>query len=152
MADFFISYPKARRALTERVARDLEAAGLSVWWDTRIRLGEGFRNQIDDQLNACKAAIVIWTPESIKSDWVIAEADDARQQRKLINTHVTDLSPSQIPKPFNQMHSVELTRHDIIVDAVRRHVSPEQPQTPEPSAAALHARRDRKRLRVPSRR
>src|SRR5262249_21728371 len=49
MADVFISYPKARRALTERVARDLEAAGLSVWWDTRIQLGEGFRNQIDDQ-------------------------------------------------------------------------------------------------------
>src|SRR5262249_48997655 len=68
MADVFISYPKARRALTERVARDLEAAGLSVWWDTRIQLGEGFRNQIDDQLDACKAAIVIWTPESIKSD------------------------------------------------------------------------------------
>jgi ABC-type amino acid transport substrate-binding protein len=123
MADVFISYPKTRRALTERVARDLEAAGLSVWWDTRIRLGEGFRNQIDDELDACKAALVIWTPESIKSDWVIAEADHAWQQKKLVNTHLPDIKPHQIPKPFNQLQSLEIASLPIIIEAIKQRIA-----------------------------
>jgi len=75
------------------LAKDLEAAGLSVWWDTSLRPGENFRNEIDEQLDNCKAAVIVWTLESIKSDWVIAEADHAWQLKKLVNTHVPELKP-----------------------------------------------------------
>jgi ABC-type amino acid transport substrate-binding protein len=119
MADVFISYAKSRHDLTESLAKDLEAAGLSVWWDTSLQAGANFRSEIDDQLNDCKAAIIVWTPESIKSEWVIAEADHAWQQRKLINTHVPEVRPHQIPKPFNQLHSVEITNRAQIISVVK---------------------------------
>jgi polar amino acid transport system substrate-binding protein len=123
MADVFISYAKAQRALTESLAKDLEAAGLSTWWDTGLRPGENFRNKIDDQLNACKAAVIIWTPEAVKSDWVISEADHAWQQKKLVNTHVPEIKPYQIPKPFNQSHSAEVANRAVIIDAIRARIA-----------------------------
>jgi ABC-type amino acid transport substrate-binding protein len=123
MADVFISYARAQRALTESLAKDLEAAGLSTWWDTGLRPGENFRNKIDDQLNACKAAVIIWTPEAVKSDWVISEADHAWQQKKLVNTHVPEIKPYQIPKPFNQSHSAEVANRAVIIDAIRTRIA-----------------------------
>jgi ABC-type amino acid transport substrate-binding protein len=121
--DVFISYAKKRHRLTAGLANDLKAAGFSCWWDTRMLAGESFNAVIDQQLEACRAAIIIWTPESIKSDWVLAEASHALQLKKLINVHVPALKPTQIPKPYNQRHSVKLSDRDAIIAAVSQYVS-----------------------------
>jgi hypothetical protein len=44
MADIFISYSKESRSETERLARELQAKGFTVWWDTRLVAGESFRD------------------------------------------------------------------------------------------------------------
>jgi TIR domain len=106
MADVFISYAKAQRRLAEGLAREMSAASFSVWWDTNLLPNQVFRSEIDKQLDCCKATIVIWTPDSIASEWVLAEADHAHRQGKLINTHSPELAPDRIPKPFGQVHSV----------------------------------------------
>ena len=84
MADVFISYSKPHAAITRKLADELEAKGLSVWWDTDLLAGESFRDRIVEELKACKAAIVIWTPQSVKSAYVISEAERARLANKLI--------------------------------------------------------------------
>lgn len=119
--DIFISYDRKSSAEeTEKLARDLEAAGFSTWWDTQnIRAGDDFYEAIDQHLDLCKAAIIIWTPESARSKWVRAEADHALRLDKLINTHVPGLNPAAIPKPFNQIHSVELGDRQAIIQAVK---------------------------------
>ncbi len=153
MADVFISYSKSQHELARGLARRLEEDGVSVWWDAGLRPGENFRNEIDEQLNACKAAVIIWSPDSMRSDWVIAEADHAWHQRKLVNTHVADVKAYQIPKPFNQAHSVEISSHDAIVDAVRRLLGPPERQAEiELKAARSYTRQADGRLSAPSRR
>src|ERR1700680_734862 len=119
MADVIISYVKTQRDLTRALALKIELAGFSVWWDTDLLPYQKFQKEIDRQLDACKAAIIVWTPESVDSDWVRAEADHARRQRKLINSHDPELSPEFIPKPFNQTHSVRVTDSAAIIAAVR---------------------------------
>jgi TIR domain len=104
MADIFISYSKPDRALTEGLAKDLEARGHSVWWDTSLLSGETFREVILRELDAAKAAIVIWPPASVTSDWVISEATRARTQRKLITVRAAKLAPAHIPPPFDVLH------------------------------------------------
>jgi predicted nucleotide-binding protein len=84
MADVFISYSKSYVQITRDLAADLEAKGLTVWWDTDLLAGESFRQRIIQELQACKAAIVIWTPQSVISDYVISEAERARKAGKLI--------------------------------------------------------------------
>jgi TIR domain-containing protein len=120
MADVFISYSRARRALTQALALHLEAEGFSVWWDTDLLPVDNFRAEIDRQLDAAKAIVIIWTPESVKSEWVCAEAERARERRKLVNCHAPGLVPRRIPMPFNQTHSASLDDRPAIVAAVRK--------------------------------
>jgi hypothetical protein len=120
MADVFISYSKSRRALTQSLARHLEAEGFSVWWDTDLLPADNFRAEIDRQLEMAAAIVIVWTPESVKSEWVCAEADRAHEQRKLINSHAPGVTPRRIPIPFNQTHSVPVDNRASIVAAIRR--------------------------------
>jgi hypothetical protein len=82
MADVFISYAQSRRDLAEALAKDLEAEGLTVWWDIGLVPHQHFRKEIDAQLDAAGAVVILWTPESIGSLWVPSEADHALRQSK----------------------------------------------------------------------
>jgi adenylate cyclase len=52
------------------------------------------------QLAAARAVITIWTPNSIKSDWVRAEAGAAKAAGKLIPVKTHDLAYADIPLPL----------------------------------------------------
>jgi hypothetical protein len=51
------------------------------------------------------AAVVVWSADASKSEWVRAEADAARTHRKLIQTALTEMIP---PLPFNQIQCANL--------------------------------------------
>src|SRR5438105_4175549 len=108
MADVFLSYSREHPELTQSLAGDLEAHGFSLWWDTEILPDTRYRAKIDEQLNAARAVVIIWTPSSVRSDWVCAEAEHAYKQGKLVNTHIETFDPVDIPKPFNQINSVDV--------------------------------------------
>ena len=105
MADVFISYSKPYIGLTRDLAKDLEGKGLTVWWDTELLAGESFRQRIIQELHDCNAAIVIWTPQSLTSDYVISEAERARKAGKLIQVRTADVEPSELPPPFDTGHA-----------------------------------------------
>src|SRR5262245_62971413 len=73
MADIFVSYAKTDRALASKLVAMLEAEGWSVWWDTSLGAADLYRDEIMKQLAAARAVIAIWTPNSIRSDWVRAD-------------------------------------------------------------------------------
>lgn len=104
MTDVFISYSKTDRALVEALAAELQSSGYVVWWDTSLLTGDDFRSSIDAQLEAARAVIVVWTPNSVGSKWVISEAEHADRQGKLIPLRTGDVDVGQIPKPFNTRH------------------------------------------------
>jgi TIR domain-containing protein len=84
MADIFISYSKIDHALASNLSAFLQAEGWSVWWDKSLAAADLYRDEIIKQLVAARAVITIWTPNSIKSDWVRAEAGAAKKDGKLI--------------------------------------------------------------------
>src|SRR5262249_48341788 len=129
--------------LTEELARDLEADGFSVWWDTSLLPADDFRDEIDRRLDQAKAVVIIWTQESVHSKWVRAEADHADRDGKLVNTHTSDLNPRQIPKPFNQTNSAELSNRAAIIAAVEK-LGARRSSHPEPGS--LYAETIRSRL------
>lgn len=104
MADVFISYSRTHRALTEALAKDLESKGLDVWWDTDLLAGEDYRERIMSELKGCRAAIVIWTPESVRSAYVLSEAERARRDGKLVQVRTADVDPDDLPPPFDTSH------------------------------------------------
>lgn len=60
MADVFISYKSERRAAAEHLAEILSDYGYSVWWDYGLISGRDFGAQIEKELRAAKAVIVLW--------------------------------------------------------------------------------------------
>jgi hypothetical protein len=119
MADVFISYAKDERALTETLVAALEEAGYTVWWDKHLHAGKRFSKAISAEIDDCAAAVIIWTPTSIDSEWVESEADHARRSGKLINTFGNGLKPTQIPKPFDRFHAVPADDHAEIIRAIK---------------------------------
>jgi hypothetical protein len=74
LTDIFISYSKDDRTKARLLAAFLEAEGYSVWWDTSLLSGDNFRKVIMEELAKARAAIVIWTENSVISDCSSSEA------------------------------------------------------------------------------
>ena len=106
MADVFISYKREERASAKALAEALEAHGFSVWWDVDLLPGEQYRTVILQILDKCRAAIVLWSPESASSHWVLDEASRALARNKLLPIIITPLP--DMPLGFGQLHSHKL--------------------------------------------
>jgi formylglycine-generating enzyme required for sulfatase activity len=113
--EVFISYSKKQPEPTQILAGYLESLGYEVWWDTDLIAGQDFEREIGRRLDEARAVIVIWTRESVTSDWVRSEAEHGRRLRKLIPLRVKDLEPSGIPKPFGtlQTDTIEYARGEL---------------------------------------
>jgi adenylate cyclase len=62
----------------------IKAKGWSVWWDPSIAAGQEFDDQIEAELLAASAVLVVWTPASVVSRWVRGEARDAAERDILV--------------------------------------------------------------------
>ena len=118
MADIFISYSKKDHEEARLLAAYLEAEGFSVWWDTSLKSGEQFRKVIMTELGRARAAVVIWTENSIESDWVQSEAGRAHADRKLIPVKAKSLQYKDIPPPFDNMHIENVSQRENILGAI----------------------------------
>jgi hypothetical protein len=134
--DVFISYASGDRDKAEDLARELEAEGYRVWWDTKLLGGQQYRKAIVSQLEAAHAAIVIWTASSVESDWVYDEANRARAAGKLIPVRAAELDPKAIQPPFGALHTILVgDRSGLRAALARQGVTPAStgPASPAPA-------------------
>jgi adenylate cyclase len=83
ISDVFISYARLDEAVARRFAEAFKAEGFDVWWDAALRQGEAFDEAIETALRAAKAVVVLWSPRSVTSRWVRAEATLADRNKTL---------------------------------------------------------------------
>lgn len=140
MADIFISYAKADREIALILSTFFEAEGWTVWWDKSLSAGDTYRDEIMKQLAAARAVITIWTEHSVRSDWVRAEAGRAKADGKLIPVKGPDATYADIPLPFGEMHTENITDLNLIRAAVVAQLA--KPAI-APSALSLATRRAR---------
>ena len=101
----FLSYSHADQDRVRLLANALEQAGVSVWWDTLIEGGAVFAKSVEVALERCDAVIVAWSKVSVSSDWVLDEAAQGRDMRKLVPVSLDGTMP---PLGFRQYLSVDL--------------------------------------------
>jgi hypothetical protein len=118
MADIFISYSKKDRPLVEQLGGLLGELGFTVWWDAELIPAEEFREEIRRQIQAARAAIVIWSENSARSAFVIDEADVAREAGKLISTLADGLAPGRVPLGFRNTHMTSLSDGNALMRAL----------------------------------
>lgn len=101
----FISYARSTESTAQLIAESLRALGYEVWRDDELPVHRTYAEVIEERLRAAKAVVVIWSADAVKSQWVRAEADLARQQGTLVQLRLDEALP---PLPFNQVHCVDL--------------------------------------------
>lgn len=82
MSHVFISYSKKNRVYARQLAAHLLSLGFDIWIDDRIDYGESWERVIFRAIDSCAAFLVIMTPESYDSDWVLRECQYAEKRRK----------------------------------------------------------------------
>src|SRR5580704_13574571 len=105
MSDVFISYARSTARQAQAVAAALRDIGYSVWLDDELLAHRTYTHAIEEQLTAAKAALVIWSAEAVRSEWVLSEANRAREDRKLVQLSVDG---ARLPMPFDQTQCADL--------------------------------------------
>lgn len=105
MSDVFISYSSEDRDDARRLAEELEASGLSVWWDRHIPPGRTYDEVIEEALARARCVVVLWSASSVASDWVKTEAAVGSQRKALVPAL---LERVEIPLEFRRLQAADL--------------------------------------------
>jgi hypothetical protein len=112
----FLSYARADGALARSLVDTLVSKGIRVWWDQSLEMHGLFRGDTKAALEEASAVIVLWTPASIGSGWVLSEALEGRDRGILVS-----LSHNAVPPlGFRQFQFIALQ-----TDPGGREVEPE---------------------------
>lgn len=101
MSDIFISYAREDKPLVKLLAHVLERKGWSVWWDVRIPAGQSYEEVIEKALKTAKSVVVVWTKNSVKSQFVKNEAKRGLRRNVLIPVMLLD--EVEIPLEFEHL-------------------------------------------------
>jgi len=132
--DIFVSYKAEDRPRLVPLVSALEAEGFTVWWDSHIRGGADWREDIQRHLDAAKCVIVAWSRRSAgpEGDFVRDEASRARRRGVYLPIRLDRTEP---PLGFGEIQAILLKgwrgdrsdpRFVAITDAVRRRIAGEE--------------------------
>jgi len=105
MADIFISYASQDREWISQLASSLTDLSYAVWWDRKTPVGKSFHDIIEYELDKAKCVLVVWSINSVKSDWVKNEAYEGLCTKKLVPVLMHDVKP---PLAFRHIQAANL--------------------------------------------
>ena len=84
MNHIFISYSHKDTNYAYKLADALQSKGFDVWIDARLDYGSQWPLEIQKQLDACGAFILIMSPRAFASEWVQSELQRAKRKLRPI--------------------------------------------------------------------
>jgi hypothetical protein len=105
VSDVFVSYADADRHRVNPLVEALLQQGWSVWWDRTILPGTTWDRAIEVELAEARCVIVLWSRNSIQSDWVRTEAEEAKTRGILVPALLDDVN---IPLAFKRLQAANL--------------------------------------------
>ena len=108
MTDVFVSYKAEDRRRVQPLVAGLEAEGLSVWWDAQIGGGDEWRRSIEQQLEAAKCVLVLWSKRSTAPEgrFVRDEASRAMERGVYLPVRIDNV---RLPLGFGETQALQLT-------------------------------------------
>lgn len=106
MPNVFVSYKREDAGRVGKLVAALRACGLDAWWDEDIPASAPWEATIERALKEAKTVIVCWSPASVSSENVRAEARVAREDGRLVQVFVERCTP---PLFFGERQGVDLS-------------------------------------------
>jgi hypothetical protein len=115
MKHVFISYSSRDLQIAAALRLRLLKAKVRVAWDKDFPGGTNIRHAISEQLSRVDKVIVLWSQNSVTSDYVLGEAEAARHKRKLLPIKIRP-APDDPPIDFRPYLTRDLTAWDQRLD------------------------------------
>src|SRR5271170_3685281 len=105
MHEIFLSYSRRDSVTVQALASALSERGLVVWVDrSGIEEGDAYDTQIEDAIAQTRVVIVLWSKNSVKSQWVRAEAAYALGKHKRLPISIDHTDP---PLQFLHIQTID---------------------------------------------
>jgi hypothetical protein len=139
----FVSHAHADNALCDRYVAALRAQGVDVWYDrTNLQSGSALSAEIERELQARTAFVVLLSPAAVASYWVRLEIDAyrelaARDPARLVVP--VRIAPCEIPVLLRGLLWVEAAGSPfdaVIAELVAALRAPAQPEAPRGQSSA----------------
>jgi hypothetical protein len=105
LSDIFLSYSRKDRALAAALAEILTSQGWTIYWDRQLRAGEIFDEVLEREVTAARCVVVMWSSNSVSSQWVRNEADVGACRNALISVLIEAV---QVPLAFRRVQAADL--------------------------------------------
>lgn len=107
LPDVFIAFATANRDRARLVKTRLEEKyGYRVWWHEDIQCGSEWHSELDRVVGEAACIVVLWSAESLRSDWVRHEASQAIALRRYVPAKIAAI---EIPRPFDPIQAADLS-------------------------------------------
>jgi hypothetical protein len=152
MADVFLSYANEDAEHARVLAEALSRVGWSVWWDHHIPPGKSWSEVIEREIMSAGCVVVLWSRESVRSQWVQNEAREGLSRHVLVPVIGED--GVRLPLEFRHVQAAYLQDWDpederseyaqlvaSIRDVLRRGTAvPEEPRPAPPPPRRSHSK------------
>lgn len=122
MTQVFVSYSRTDKEFVQRLAMDLQQAGLDVWWDlSDIQGSDVWERKIEEGLRTSQYFIVVLSPASLESRWVRREylsADNKALKIIPLRLKAYDEAPLTL-RDIQPIDAVERRYEDVLSDVLR---------------------------------
>jgi hypothetical protein len=105
VSDIFVSYSRKDRATAAALADILPRRGWTLYWDRQLRPGEVFDDVLEREVTAARCVVVLWSSNSVGSQWVRNEADVGARSNALISVLIENVT---VPLAFRRVQAADL--------------------------------------------
>jgi TIR domain len=113
----FISHSSVDKPFVRKLKRDLELNYIDTWTDEdELQIGDSLIDKLSRELQNSSHFLIVLSPNSIKSEWVKYELDNALKYleeetlRKIIPIHYRDC---KIPDSIKYLLNIDLTKETV---------------------------------------
>jgi hypothetical protein len=118
----FISHSSQDAWIAKTIAEKVESVGAECWLDEKDLEGGGvIVGDIIRGIDACSEAIVLISPNSVKSQWVSFEIGGVRAQHKRVTPILNNVKPSDMA-PMQDIKGIDLNKFDQFLAQLGRRV------------------------------
>jgi len=105
--DIFFSYSRRDKNNIQWYINALKNNGHNVFIDKKMRPSIDFRPEIFTMISECKYLFVLWSKNSIESEWVFKEVREAIKKNKIIIPAI--IHNVRPPEEFSHINAVDLS-------------------------------------------
>ncbi|MBX9637851.1 SUMF1/EgtB/PvdO family nonheme iron enzyme [Nitrosomonas sp.] len=105
MSDIFIGYSSSDSAIAERLVQRFQEEGWQVFIDRQTLVGRKWHKEIERELHAARAVVVLWSAASRDSDFVLEEAEYAKRKDILFPAFIERV---ECPYGFGRIQTADL--------------------------------------------